>query len=289
MRWYRTYGRHELPWRLTRDPYAVLVSEFMLQQTQVERVVPYYLAWMERWRSFPQLSDAATADVIAAWGGLGYNRRAVNLQRTARIVTEERGGRLPRTETGLRALPGVGTYTAAAVRSFAFGEPTSVVDTNVGRVLARAVEGVASMHGAGAAAVAASARELLPGRGVRDHNLAFMDLGAVVCRASKPACDTCPLIASCRWREIGSPPEQARATQPVRFEDTARFARGRIVAALRSGAPMTTDELSGALTPAHRARTASYLAALEHDGLVEQTHGGRWQLPGAVRREAGAE
>src|SRR5919198_5247456 len=176
--WYAAHGR-DLPWRRTRDPYAILVSEVMLQQTQVERVVRRYLAWLARWPTVRALAAASPADVIRCWQGLGYNRRAVNLHRATRVVAE-RGWPDDLTE-----LPGVGRYTAAAVRAFAFGEPVLPEDTNVRRVRER------TGHTFG------------PGCGQ-----ALMDLGAAVCLARIPRCDLCPLADAC--------PSRGRRYEPLR-------------------------------------------------------------------------
>jgi A/G-specific adenine glycosylase len=201
--WFQQHGR-DLPWRRTRDPYAILVSEVMLQQTQVSRVVPQYLAWLERWPTVQRLADAPRDEVIRAWVGLGYNRRAVNLHRTALIVSE-RGWPEELTE-----LPGVGRYTADAVRRFAFGEPVLPMETNVRRVLERT---------GGAFAPESAA--------------ALMDLGATVCLARVPRCGVCPLATHC--------PSRGRRFEPLRkqsrFEGSFRQRRAetlRLVAAGRS-------------------------------------------------------
>jgi A/G-specific adenine glycosylase len=201
--WYRE-NRRPLPWRETTDPYSILVSEVMLQQTQVERVVPRYLRWVELWPTVDALSAASTADVILEWQGLGYNRRAVNLQRAARIVTE-RGWPDDLTE-----LPGVGPYTAAAVGNFAFGRDVLPVDTNVRRVLDRT----------GAAFDASCAQ-------------ALFDLGATVCLARVPRCGICPLAESC--------PSRGRRYEPLRrqgpFEGSFRQRRALALRAVARGEP----------------------------------------------------
>ncbi len=191
--WFSEHGR-DLPWRRTRDPYAILVSEVMLQQTQVERVIPHYLQWLDRWPTAQALAAASPADVIRAWQGLGYNRRGLNLHRAARVVAE-RGWPDDLTE-----LPGVGAYTAAAVASFAFGHDVLPVDTNVRRVHERT-------------GFAFSARA----------GQALMDLGATVCLARVPRCDVCPLAAGC--------PSRGRRYEPLRkqsrFEGSFRQRRAR--------------------------------------------------------------
>lgn len=278
MAWYRERGRHDLPWRLTRDPYAVLVSEVMLQQTQVERVLPYYTAWLARWPTFAALAAATPADVIREWRGLGYNRRALNLHRLAVAVTRNHGGGLPASPTALRRLPGIGPYTAAAIGSFAREQRIAVVDTNIARVLARAFFGAASQREVPDRALAGRADALLPSREVRHHNLALMDLGATVCGARAPRCGECPVGRLCAWKAAGHPPGEATRPPTPRFEHTARFARGRIIDALRA-APATAAELASILGEPHATRIGHYLQMLGRDALVAPAADGLWSLP----------
>jgi A/G-specific adenine glycosylase len=287
MRWYTQHGRHELPWRKTRDPYAVLISEVMLQQTQVDRVLPYYEAWLNRWPDIEALARESPAEVIRAWAGLGYNRRALNLHRTAVALSASGERTVPLDEAALRTLPGIGAYTSAAVACFAGERRTVVMDTNVGRVLARAWEGKATPKDAGAGLLQATAESLLPLRKARDWNLALMDLGAMVCTSRRPTCGSCPLRTTCAWRAAGSPQAKRLSTRTTRFEETARFARGRIVAALREHRSMTQAELLQCLTPRHQRWLGDYLLALESDGLAIRAPGDpeRWSLPGADIRE----
>jgi A/G-specific adenine glycosylase len=211
--WFRDHGR-DLPWRRTRDPYAILVSEVMLQQTQVERVVPRYLAWLERWPSVEALAAASPADVIRAWQGLGYNRRGVNLHRAARFIARDGW------PDDLTRLPGVGRYTADAVRAFAFGKPVLPVDTNVRRVVERTV------HRFG------------PGCGQ-----ALMDLGATVCLARVPRCGICPLADAC--------PSRGRRFEPLRkqgrFEGSFRQRRALALRAVAAGEQPDDSEAVAAL------------------------------------------
>ena len=277
MRWYRVNGRHHLPWRLTRDPYAVLVSEVMLQQTQVERVLPYWRAWLERWPTFEALAAAPLAEVIRQWRGLGYNRRAIALHRAAVQVTANHDGALPTNPRTLRLLPGIGFYTESAIRCFAREERVSVADTNIARVAARTVAGVASQRDVRAAEFRGVLECLLPENGARDHNLALMDFGALVCTARNPRCADCPVAELCAWRAAGYPLPVSTSLPSPRFETTARFARGRIVDALRE-APATSNELTLILPLPHRQRVPAYLAALAKDGLVVEV-AGSWSLP----------
>jgi A/G-specific adenine glycosylase len=251
--WYER-ARRPLPWRATRDPYALLVSEVMLQQTQALRVVPYYERWLERFPSLEELAGAPTREVLALWSGLGYNRRALALQAAAREVAESGW------PADLKALPGVGAYTAAAVGSFAWDQQVAAVDTNVRRVLSRR-DGV--LHTP--RSLSERATGLLPEGRAATFNQAMMELGATVCRPRAPLCGDCPVSAGC-----GGPlPPVARRRDGVRFEDTDRWARGRIVAALLAG-----EEL-----PVHGERRERALAGLERDGLVVRGPDGSACLP----------
>jgi len=253
----------------------------MLQQTPVERVRPYYERWLSRWPTAAGLARAPVADAIREWGGLGYNRRAVNLHRACVAAVATKRGALPVRVDDLAKLPGIGPYTAAAVASFALAVPVAVVDTNVGRVLARATLGAASAKVVPARQLREAAARVLPARNVRDHNLALMDLGATVCMARAPNCAACPLARACKWLTSGAPapPVAARPAEP--FERTARFARGHIIELLRRSGPLGVDEISGALPPNHQGRTETYLAGLERDGLLDQQRG-LWGLPGVT-------
>ena len=254
--WYAAV-RRDLPWRRTTDPYRILVSEVMLQQTQVARVVPYYEAWLERFPSEHALAGAPAADVLRAWSGLGYNRRALALQAACTVVVHDGW---PRTVEGLQALPGVGPYTAAAVASFAFGAQAAVVDTNVRRVIERL-----DRRRRRPPELARRAQAIVPAGRAADWNQALMELGATVCTARAPACEACP-AASCRSH--GRPPvtpAARRAPERVRFEDTDRYVRGRVVAALAAG-----DGVPRGFEPVRLERA---LAGLERDGLVVRENG----------------
>ncbi len=275
--WYAREGRAGLPWRATRDPYAILVSEVMLQQTQVERVIPKYLAFLERFPTLAALAEAPTADVIRAWAGLGYNMRAVRLQEVARQAQRDFGGQLPSALDNLMRLKGIGRYTAGAVAAFAFGAPIATVDTNIRRTLWRILRGVEpavwpSGERAARETLALAEWALPPGRAY-DWQQALMDLGATICVARRPACERCPLRDCCAaWAEVaavtlfpsgealarlraerasaaGSASTEARVaegaapyTTPRRrqaqpFTSTTRYYRGRIIVALRALAP----------------------------------------------------
>jgi len=238
--WFEEHGR-DLPWRRTRDPYAILVSEVMLQQTQVERVVPRYLAWLERWPSAESLAAASAAEVIREWQGLGYNRRALSLHRSAHRVAAEGW------PEDLTQLPGVGPYTAAAIRCFAFDENVLPVDVNIERVLRRT----------GGSFSAASAQ-------------ALMDLGATICIARIPRCDSCPLAEVCPSRGIRDEP--ARRQGP--FEGSFRQRRATALRQI-AAASLPLDELDGEV-----------VRSLVRDGLVEVA-GELVRLPGEISRSIG--
>jgi A/G-specific adenine glycosylase len=196
--WYRRHGR-ELPWRTTGDPYHILVSEVMLQQTQVDRVLPKYYEWLARFPSLAALADAPESDVSSTWRPLGYNIRPARLQSIAREAVSKFGGQLPSDEETLLSFKGIGRYTAGAIRSFAFGARAAILDTNVARVLFRVfiAEGDPKSHAMKAKLWRVS-EALVPRRHVFDFNQALMDLGATVCTARKPRCNACPLARMCR-------------------------------------------------------------------------------------------
>ncbi len=261
LRWYAEHGR-DLPWRGS-GPWGVLVSEVMLQQTQVARVVPAWRAFVERFPAPPALAAATAGDAIVAWHGLGYNRRAVRLHAAAVAVTRDHAGAVPPDLAALRVLPGVGGYTARAVAAFAHDLPAAPVDTNVARVLSRAVAGT-PLSAAGAQRLADAC--VVPGR-PGDWGQALMDLGATVCTARTPRCDACPLRSGCAWRRDGGPDPAAGNAHRGRpqgvFEGSARQRRGRLVAALRNG-PVDAAALRGLLGE-HGPATA---AGLVDDGLA---------------------
>ena len=228
--WFRRHGR-DLPWRRTRDPYAILVSEMMLQQTTVAAVVPYYERWMKRFPSVQELAAAEESEVLALWQGLGYYRRARNLHAAAKKLSDEMGGVFPRDYEGLRALPGVGDYTAQAVRAFAYDEAVPVLDANVIRVVARLFEIRAPVDTAqGLAKVRARLEELLPAKGGHQFVSAIMELGALVCRAGRPDCLLCPVKEFCAAKHPEKLPVKApKAPVKERFEHAAWVSDGQSV------------------------------------------------------------
>jgi A/G-specific adenine glycosylase len=277
--WYATAAR-DLPWRRPDvDAWAVLVSEVMLQQTPVARVEPVWREWMARWPTPAALAAVPPADVIRAWGKLGYPRRALRLREAAVAVVERHGGVVPADVAALEALPGVGTYTARAVACFGYGQPQPVVDTNVRRVVARLVHGRAEAGNARAADLADVVSLTPPdaGRAAR-FSVAAMELGALVCVAGTPRCGVCPVRDRCSWRLAGSPPHDGPARRVQKFAGTDRQVRGRLLDVLRAApAPVPAPELDAAWDDAvQRSRCLDSLLA---DGLVEQTPDGRFGLP----------
>ena len=267
-RWYAP-RRGAYPWRTARDPYAIWVSEVMLQQTQAARVVPAYRSFLRRFPTVRALATAPRRDVVAEWGGLGYNRRAVRLSEAARAIVRDHGGRIPRERDELLELPGVGPYTAAAVASMGFGEPIAVVDTNVRRVVARVHQGIEG-HEVPAKEMWALADAWLDLDDPTTWNQAVMDLGRQVCRPN-PRCDVCPLARVCRFRLAGSIATRGPRRQG-RFEGSTRQVRGAVVRALRSHPSLTRTRLS-AETGFAPERIEAAVGTLTTDGLVEDDAG----------------
>lgn len=244
--WFREHGR-DLPWRREEfSPWGILVSEFMLQQTPVARVVPRLAEWLDRWPTPSDLAAATAGDAVRAWGRLGYPRRALNLHATAVVITEKHHGAVPSSIEELLALPGVGDYTARAVAVFAHRQRHPVVDINVRRVLARAVNGVADA-GAPTRRDFAAMDAVLPSDDGEAliANAAIMELGAIVCTARAPRCGECPITNACEWRRAGYPTfDGRRAAVQKKFAGSDRQVRGLILAELRaSDVPVTRTEV----------------------------------------------
>jgi A/G-specific adenine glycosylase len=277
--WYATAAR-DLPWRRPGiDAWAVLVSEVMLQQTPVVRVEPVWREWMARWPTPAALAAVAPADVIRAWGKLGYPRRALRLREAAVAVVERHGGVVPADVAALEALPGVGTYTARAVACFGYGQPQPVVDTNVRRVVARLVHGRAEAGTARATDLSDIAALTPPdaGRATR-FSVAAMELGALVCVAGTPRCGVCPVRHRCAWRLAGCPPHDAPPRRVQKFAGTDRQVRGRLLDVLRAAhVPVDATALEPAWDDA--VQRSRCLDSLLTDGLVEQTADGLFRLP----------
>ena len=275
--WYAREGR-ALPWRRTRDPYAILVSELMLQQTQVDRVIPKWEAWLEQFPTITSLADAPTSDVIKAWSGLGYNRRAIALQRLAQAVVAVHGGRIPDDVAELKALPGIGPYTAGAVAAFAHNRPVAMVDVNIRRLLHRLFVGAETPdYRISEGEIWALARAAVPLGRSADWHQALMDLGATICRP-RPLCARCPVQTWCRaapeWALL--PPDAPRPTKSQgRWEGSNRQYRGRILRALGAlphgdtlPLPILGAQVRTGYTEADEEWLLILVHALAHDGLV---------------------
>ncbi|WP_313277789.1 A/G-specific adenine glycosylase [Timonella senegalensis] len=278
--WFQEHQR-PLPWR---DPqtsaWAVLLSEVMSQQTPVSRVEPIWRRWLDLWPTPADLAAAPTADVLREWASLGYPRRALRLADCARSIVEDHDGQVPRTYQELLALPGIGDYTAAAVVAFAYGERSTVVDTNVRRVLARAIDGDALAHPTYSAAERAFARKITPDDS-GDAALwaaASMELGAVICTARVALCEQCPIRALCAWRAAGYPEdEHAHKRTTQKFTGTDRQVRGKVMKLLREAhGPVLGAQVD--LVWPDAAQLERCVGSLIEDGLIEQD-GEAYSLP----------
>jgi len=277
--WYGLAAR-DLPWRRPdATPWAVLVSEIMLQQTPVARVLPAYARWLARWPSASGLAADTPGEAVREWGRLGYPRRALRLHAAATTIVAQHGGEVPSRYDQLRALPGIGDYTAAAVAAFAFRRRHAVLDTNVRRVLARALDGIGGPPASVTVAERARAESLLPD----DADLAsrfcvgLMELGALVCRARDPQCADCPLQPGCAWRLAGRP-DNTPVKRAQRYEGTDRQVRGRLLSVLRAAdASVPRATLDGAWPDAVQRERA--LDSLLADGLVVRRRKGSYSLP----------
>lgn len=278
--WYEESSR-DLPWRAPGvSAWQILVSEFMLQQTPVSRVLPIWSDWVQRWPTPSATAAATAADVLRAWGKLGYPRRAKRLHECATVIARDHGDQVPDDVDVLLTLPGVGSYTARAVACFAYRQRVPVVDTNVRRVVARAIHGRADAGSPSATRDHADVAALLPeGDAAPVFSVALMELGAIVCTARTPRCGLCPL-AECAWHTAGSPPASGPPRRVQRYAGTDRQVRGRLLDVLRAkNCAVTRAELDVAwLTDTAQRDRALY--SLLADGLVTQTADGRFALAG---------
>jgi A/G-specific adenine glycosylase len=280
LRWY-DHAQRDLPWRRPGvTAWQILVSEFMLQQTPVSRVEPIWLDWVARWPTPSATAAAGPADVLRAWGKLGYPRRAKRLHECAVVIASEHGDEVPADIDTLLGLPGIGAYTARAVACFAYQRSVPVVDTNVRRVVARAVHGLADAATASTTRDLAEVSKLLPdSANAPRFSAALMELGATVCTARSPRCGLCPLSA-CAWRTRGYPPATTNARPAQRYAGTDRQVRGRLLDVLRGNdSPVSRDQLDVAWLTDTAQRDRA-LDSLLVDGLVEQTSDGRFALAG---------
>lgn len=274
--WYATAAR-DLPWRRPEtSAWGVLVSEIMLQQTPVSRVTPAWEAWLARWPTPAGLAADPPAEAVRAWGRLGYPRRALRLHAAAVAMVDKHDGQVPSSLPELLALPGIGAYTARAVAAFAFGQRVPVVDTNVARVTARLIDGAEPGVTVRATDLARVER-LLPTHEAPRASVALMELGALVCTAREPRCESCPVRADCRWSATGRPSGAARRVQS--YAGTDRQVRGRLLAIMREATvPVTAEMLAAAWDePVQRDRALDSLLA---DGLIERRPNDGFALPG---------
>jgi A/G-specific adenine glycosylase len=272
--WFKK-NKRDLPWRKT-DAWGVLVSEIMLQQTPVQRVLPVYNEWMKRWPTPSDLAAATPAEVITAWGRLGYPRRALRLHECAKEITENHKGVIPSTEIELRKLPGVGEYTSAAIVAFAFKGSSLVLDINIRRLFSRLYKGEEAPAAAPTKAERVEYAEYVPKKGAHIWAAATMELGALVCTAKNPLCGRCPVADSCQWRSLDYPrTERVKRTQS--WHGTDRQCRGTIVQALRENAMLTKKQIL--LLWDVPSQVDKALLTLLDDGLIESRGKNTFSLP----------
>jgi A/G-specific adenine glycosylase len=272
--WYKK-NKRDLPWRNT-DAWGVLVSEIMLQQTPVARVLPIYIEWMKRWPTPGALAAATPAQIITAWGRLGYPRRALRLHECAKVISTQYKGRIPDTESELRELPGIGDYTSAAIIAFAFEGRSLVLDINIRRVFARVIDGVEVPTAAPTKSERQEREKLIPSKNPHVWAAATMELGALICTAKNPHCGQCPLADQCIWRSLDYPlSDQPKRTQS--WHGTDRQCRGVIVQALRENPALSKKEIMQLWDVPSQVEKA--LLTLLEDGLVVAQKGQRFSLP----------
>ncbi|MCX6438060.1 MAG: hypothetical protein NTZ06_05370 [Actinobacteria bacterium] len=268
-------NKRELPWRAT-TPWGVMVSEFMLQQTPVARVLPKWIEWMERWPTPAELAKATPAQVITAWGRLGYPRRALRLHESAKIIARDFNNEVPENEEVLRSLPGIGDYTAAAISAFAFGTNTLVMDVNIRRVLVRVLDGKEHPTSSPTVRERESRLSILPRVNADNWAAATMELGALICTSKNPSCNDCPVISQCKWRKNGYPQtELVRKSQD--WHGTDRKCRGTVVQALRENESLTLSAIKK-LWP-EESQVEKALEKLLADHLIQEQSRSRFRLP----------
>jgi A/G-specific adenine glycosylase len=280
LRWYHEHAR-ELPWRgAGASAWSVMVSEFMLQQTPVSRVLPVHEEWLARWPTPADLAAEPAGEAVRAWGRLGYPRRALRLHAAATAIVERHGGEVPASYDDLRALPGIGDYTAAAIATFAHGRRHVVLDTNVRRVLARTLQGVELPGPSVTRAEREVALEVLPedDATAATWSVAVMELGALVCTAAAPRCRDCPVQDLCVWRAAGHPAYDGPPRKVQTWAGTDRQCRGRLLAVLRdTDGPVHRSALDAAWS--EEAQRVRCLASLVEDGLVAHAGPDTYALP----------
>jgi len=272
--WFKK-NKRDLPWRKT-DTWGVLVSEFMLQQTPVNRVLPIYAEWMKRWPTPAALANATPAQVITAWGRLGYPRRALRLHECAKVITGKYNGVIPDTEAELRALPGIGEYTAAAMIAFAFSGRSLVLDINIRRLFARIFDGVQTPKLSATKDEKSRYEALIPKKDPHLWAAATMELGALICTSQSPKCGICPVAHACRWRSLDYPQsDQVKRIQT--WHGTDRQCRGTIVQALRENDLLTKSQIEQLWDVPSQLEKA--LLTLLDDGLIEARGKSKFSLP----------
>ena len=272
--WYKK-NKRDLPWRNT-DAWGVLVSEIMLQQTPVARVLPVYIEWMKRWPTPAALAAASPAQIITAWGRLGYPRRALRLHECAKVISTKYKGRIPETQSELRELPGIGDYTSAAIIAFAFEGRSLVLDINIRRLFARVIDGIEVPTAAPTKSERQEREDLIPSKNPHIWAAATMEIGALICTAKNPKCGQCPLANLCIWRSLDYPlSDQPKRTQS--WHGTDRQCRGVIVQALRENPVLSKKEIMQLWDVPSQVEKA--LLTLLEDGLLVEQKGQRFSLP----------
>ena len=272
--WFKK-NKRDLPWRKT-DAWGVLVSEFMLQQTPVNRVLPVYKAWMKRWPTAASLAKATPAEVITAWGRLGYPRRALRLHECAKEITHNFKGKIPESQAELRELPGIGEYTAAAITAFAFEKRSLVLDINIRRLFARLFDGVETPTQSATKVEKSRYEELIPKKDPHLWAAATMELGAVICTSQSPKCGTCPVAHVCTWRSLDYPKSDI-VKRRQSWHGTDRQCRGTIVQALRENEVLTKSQITQLWDVPSQLEKA--LLTLLDDGLIESRGKNKFSLP----------
>jgi A/G-specific adenine glycosylase len=268
-------NKRDLPWRKT-DSWGILVSEFMLQQTPVNRVLPVYNQWMERWPTAAHLAKATPAEVITAWGRLGYPRRALRLHECAKVISKELKGKIPTTEVELRKLPGVGEYTAAAMVAFAFSGRSLVLDINIRRLFTRLFDGAESPPTSATKEEKVRYEELIPKKDPHIWAAATMELGALVCTSQSPKCAICPVADKCLWRSLDYPKSDL-VKRRQSWHGTDRQCRGAVVQALRENEVLTKAQIAQLWDVPSQLEKA--LLTLLDDGLIEARGKSKYSLP----------
>ncbi len=272
--WFKK-NKRDLPWRKT-DVWGVLVSEFMLQQTPVNRVLPVYQEWMKRWPTAAALAAATPAEVITAWGRLGYPRRALRLHECAKVITQDLSGKIPEDENELRKLPGIGEYTAAALAAFAFKKRSLVLDINIRRLFARLFDGIEVPSQSSTKSEKSRYEALIPKKDAHIWAAATMELGAIICTSQSPKCGICPVAHGCTWRSLDYPKSDVvKRTQT--WHGTDRQCRGTIVQALRDNEVLTKNQISQLWDVPSQLEKA--ILTLLDDGLIEVRGKNKFSLP----------